>query len=815
MHRAPSQSEATFNSTTSVAGMKGQYTGPFYSVCRALLISPRKNSAAIFLFGVHFLQFFSLILNLNIDPWLSEKYFPDIRTYMNVLLPYWTAQSVQIVVLLVGGSLICLSLLALLLLNLNHHKQSTSQLRLPRSMRVIAFVFRLFQIPIAAVTLVTLSCVPSTSDQAFYPLTSIGGCWSWSFASLRLVAGILLLLLLLLSYVFDHLTRDTNLVSKFIFSQNYVNFSYFYVYLSKIAILAIFYLLPHRPFFFLCSFILSPVVLFLYLFRTSPYLYSKAVKIFGFVLGLWFAVGTSYAAFQVFNILNIDLSGVVVTLVFLLPAIISSILCSRILSISFRNSVSLVFPDQTISSTEQKLFGNAEDQSNSSDSEGSNHQSVANVDVPVNSWYQALRYTAFVRPYTKKQSAVEKGRSILEFYSSKFPETVELFLQRSAFDLYHVHDSLGANVILSQLKRLDVDLSFDQEFRMSFLEVQIDNLRRHQNTGLGDSDQYVQLQRSIRDAEEKLGEYLHSVFKFWTYLKKGRVQIDVLPKLTEEIKDKKLRVESVYNRLLNTYPESPEVMRTYATFSRDVLGDEELAASFTDRADLLSTPSSNDHGSSSLRSASVSGSIAAGKKASKKKRSKLQLLQSDLLTVSKSNEKGSSIEGFANGIKMAFIIIFVCALFSLISTEVSLNSVSNRILGLIESSHISLQSALLPLNLRQLYYSVENGIDSSQLNTFTIQTSQHLNYHFSRLTLGESYNSDVFQCPRTGTSPITAVDDMAVTSLITSPRIFVKLFRSSAPPVTGNKGYESMVVSFITHSISSCSCQKYRDQRLF
>ncbi|KAL0243266.1 hypothetical protein GEMRC1_005827 [Eukaryota sp. GEM-RC1] len=285
-----------------------------------------------------------------------------------------------------------------------------------------------------------------------------------------------------------------------------------------------------------------------------------------------------------------------------------------------------------------------------------------------------------------------------------------------------------------------------------------------------DSDQYVQLQRSVKDAQEKLADYLLSVVKFWTYLKKPRAQIDVLPKITEEIKNRKIAVEAIYNRLITSYPESPEVNRTYANFCRDVLGDEEFSAAYDDRADLLSAPSVNEGGSSSIRSASVNGSLV-GRKNGGKRKSKLQAMQSEWISLSKAEDKTSSIDGFARGITVCFIVISVCALLSLISTEISLNSVSNRILVLIESSHISFQSALLPFSLRQMMYSTMMGTDTTRLISFAIETSQHLNYHFSRVSLGESYNADVYQCPRVGTSKISAINDVEVVSLMTSPRI--------------------------------------------
>ncbi|KAL0243380.1 hypothetical protein GEMRC1_005941 [Eukaryota sp. GEM-RC1] len=408
----------------------------------------------------------------------------------------------------------------------------------------------------------------------------------------------------------------------------------------------------------------------------------------------------SFIIFNILELFNLSLPGIVITFLFVIPALTISPLLSFLLSKYYLQTMSLVFPESLLSTSEQKYFGKETLDHSGPRSSASDSVDSPTITIPVSHWIHAIR--------------------ILEFYSNRFPESVDLFLQRAAFDLDYVHDHLGANVILSQLKKMDTDFSIDQKFRIFALELEIDDLRRRQNTGMRDSDQYVQLQRSVKDAQEKLGEYLMS----------PRVQIDVLPKITEDIKNRKIAVETVYNRLITSYPESPEVMKTYANFCRDVLGDEELYVAYDDRADLLSAPSANDGASSSLRSASNNGSLVGRKKGGKRKKSRLQAIQSEWISLSKAEEKTSSIDGFSRGITICFIVIFVCGFLSLISTEVSLNSVSNRILVLIESSHISFQSALLPFSLRHLLYATSMGTDTASLNHLAIETSQHLNYHF-------------------------------------------------------------------------------------
>ncbi|KAL0244403.1 hypothetical protein GEMRC1_008487 [Eukaryota sp. GEM-RC1] len=778
----PSQTGTLHGPITSVT--YGVVSQAVVSFCQNVSQLSRRNSLALVVMYIQALQLISLNLNLHTSPWLSEKYFPDIRRFIHFGLPFWTQSSrTLLVTLFIGSALVCL-LFLFMIFNV-YNKEFISILRFPLLLKHLIYFFRIIQLPYASVLLLTLGC--TSIEPLFHPWTSTDGCWNLPAMSLRILAGLMLVLVLFQSYIFDCVSRDTNLISKFLFTQNHVTFSFFHVFLLQLSVLAVYYLLPHRPVLFLTCYSVAPVLLYIYCWIRIPFVHLKAYRYFGCFCGLWFSMSLSNIVFNILQLFNLSPPGIIVTMFYVLPALIISPLFAYLLTRSYTNTMALIFPESLLTKSEQKYFGKNTGSSDSSDSEANDddERKASDVVVPVPHWIHAFRYTTFIRPLGKRQN-IEKARRILEFYSNRFPNSVDLFLQRAAFDVYCVQDHLGANVILSHLKNMGSDISCDEKFRMFIIEMEIDNLRRRQSTGMRDSDQYVLLQRSVKDAQEKLKDYLLSVFQFWKYLKKANVQIEVLPKITEDIKNRKTSVETVYIRLIQSHPDSADVMRSYATFCSDVLGDEDLSAAYVERADLLSAPSTNDNASSSIRSASIGGSVVGGKTRSRRKKSRLQAMQAEWITMSKA-EDTSSIGGFSKGITLCFIVILACAFLSLISTEMSLNSVSNRMLVLVESSHISFQSALLPLSLRQLVYAKLAGTDISSLQNLAIETSQHLNYHFSRVSLGESYKSDVYQCPRVGTRRISAIDDDDVMSLMTLPRIFVQLFKNTNPVSTESK----------------------------
>ncbi|KAL0242897.1 hypothetical protein GEMRC1_005460 [Eukaryota sp. GEM-RC1] len=147
------------------------------------------------------------------------------RRFFHFALPYWTETSSNLTIALtIGSALVCL-LLVLVIINVHHHKESVSVLKYPFTLKVLIFLFQLVQIPFASVLLVTLGCTSEAS--IFHPWTSIGGCWNLVSMSLRVFAGVMLVVILFHSFIFDSLTRVTNLTSKYIFTQNHVQFSFF------------------------------------------------------------------------------------------------------------------------------------------------------------------------------------------------------------------------------------------------------------------------------------------------------------------------------------------------------------------------------------------------------------------------------------------------------------------------------------------------------------------------------------------------------------------------------------------------------------
>ncbi|KAL0243220.1 hypothetical protein GEMRC1_005781 [Eukaryota sp. GEM-RC1] len=224
MSNPPSQT-GSIRSSTNATRSYGVYTLSFVSFCQTVSQIPRRNTFAVIVLFVQCLQMLSLSLNMYISPWLSEKYFPDIRRFIHFGLPYWTESSSNLTIsLIIGSALVCV-LLLLVVINVYHHKESVSVLTYPFTLKVLVLLFRLVQIPYASVLLLTLGC--TSEDSFFHPWTSIGGCWSVVSMSLRAFAGVMLVTVLFLSFVFDNITRVTNLTSKYVFTQNHVQFSFF------------------------------------------------------------------------------------------------------------------------------------------------------------------------------------------------------------------------------------------------------------------------------------------------------------------------------------------------------------------------------------------------------------------------------------------------------------------------------------------------------------------------------------------------------------------------------------------------------------
>ncbi|KAL0228116.1 hypothetical protein RCL1_004259 [Eukaryota sp. TZLM3-RCL] len=759
----------------------------------------RSNTLRVSLYVLQFAQIIGFVLNIKVVPWLDAFYFPDIRPWFHALMvPFWSASSFNMsfaIFIYTSASIIALFLMIFMIQIGTTSRGLVTEFRFLKLYKFVNLLIQAFTLPLSASLFSLITCVSNPSSVPFTALSSSGGCWTTVNSAIRLGSFIFLLVLLGLNFISHLSSADTGPCSSSFFSTPQTHFSPFWLVSAQLVPLYVYFILPHRPLVFLFSFIITPLILYILFNRFLPFYRLNGLLVYSSGLITWISVGISFAFYSLFKYLNSPwINGLIVFLLFIIPIILLNAINFFIVSYRYKKFASLVPHLYRSISLNEEI---RDDSSASSD--GNQQHVVVNASKIENSEqkFESLLprkliptdvelYCRFLFPKPKKSIHRPLAKRIYDHYESVFQESVKLLLQRASFELFCAEDALAATVSLNKLKLYDFEPSFSTRYQIyNFLQC-VDVLRRTLNTGVSNAGSLAQMTVAIQDAEDAVSDCTRSIFKFWTVLMNPKMSIDILPLLTEELKVNRNSAESKYQKLLASYPDQPEVYRSYSNFARDVLSDEDLFVSLVEQAELLGN-TGHDSSSSGSKSAGGSLSFRSGHDRRTKKRGskrKSRLLQSELLHLTKGTDKRSSIDGLSRGIVVALIVIFVCAVICLLSVEFSLRSVGNRLLVLVESSHMSYQSALLPLSLRQYAASLGEklSLSAAEISFRTLQTSQHLLYHFNRIGIGKTYNGNIYECPRVRGRDISAINDPSVQRSIRESSIFTRIYRNSNPP---------------------------------
>ncbi|KAI9149816.1 hypothetical protein H9P43_009995 [Blastocladiella emersonii ATCC 22665] len=97
--------------------------------------------------------------------------------------------------------------------------------------------------------------------------------------------------------------------------------------------------------------------------------------------------------------------------------------------------------------------------------------------------------------------------------------------------------------------------------------------------------QYVEFQRSYTEAKRYHAKCVDSIQQFWVLLLSRRVQFKAFEASVRAIMTNTSRADEFYKQLLSRYPKAAHILQAYSDFSRLVLNDSELSATYSNLAE--------------------------------------------------------------------------------------------------------------------------------------------------------------------------------------------------------------------------------------
>ncbi|KAL0228913.1 hypothetical protein GEMRC1_013533 [Eukaryota sp. GEM-RC1] len=641
----------------------------------------------------------------------------------------------------------------------------------------------LFYIPLTSFILSLSFCSPQNDDVAldFRTLYNESNCWG--IQSIFIRSSLLLLLVFLFCCVLSyHLCcYDGNPCSKRPFARAYSHVQ-FWLFLSKSVLLLIYYFLPFRPWLFRTVYLFCSLFIPFLVITRLPFYKSTSNLRYVIFLSLWTATAFCYLINLIYisNHVTQSKQGSVVLLTWTFLVVLFSFIhylaCKNSINRYYRrplnNDVSSLAPNSLPSSNlYQNPFIGVLPDMDESDTYGTENELETETHEPLD--------TITNQP--------------IKLPPINFVWQVELFTRFLQPKPHRVENHLAVVSIKSLINALDCDLNLRHRFLLHYYQFYADNLRRRTNTGTEAANaqsSYI-LQKSLREARELHKDCLDCLIQFWKTLTVENARIAKLPLITDKLRSLKTSADNIFKLLLNSFPDSREVLSVYAKYIREINMDGETAKRIEDSVDMQSSSEgTSSRAPSQALSTDYTPSMSKGVRKKRKKRRML-------LEVGTDDQSHHHVERLSRIMLVSFTLVGVVTILSFIYFTNTLSDVSNRAQQLIESSHIlAVANKILPETQLLGYY----FDDGEQYKTQILEDAEHIGYHARRVFMGSDSltNTSSYICPRVNDAPLSEIHDELVSEFLMKPTFLSFSYSGTNPPVSHAKilNYWEIVLSY-------------------
>ncbi|KAL0228059.1 hypothetical protein RCL1_004202 [Eukaryota sp. TZLM3-RCL] len=725
-------------------------TDPRSGFCNALYrmyyCLAKSNFWSVLLFVIECLQIVGFVTRsvylhplFDLNPILYAVSLPfyDAESW---LLKYRLSALITVVVLLIIG----ISFLSVLYFFKN--KNATIPIGLYRFSRLFfEVVTSVLYIPGMSLILTGLNCsTDPIGSPAFVTLLS-SDCGTTKSYIITLLSIIFASLFLLISLIFLS-CYDSSFTSKRVFARTHHQ-SHFIMLLVKTFVLVMFFFFHARFWLFRSVYLLGALLATAAFYYRPPFLSLNSNLLVVGLLGMWSGNGVAFFLYSAFNLRGWN-SVVVNTFMFYILMVAGAFGVTFLTFKRFQKHLDLV------SSINSTLVVNkfVDEMGKLNIDADIDSIRLSDYDFSITSPYQIDLMTRAVFPKPLSSNLRSTLRIILSYGDFLFPDSLFMKILRLNFELSVTNDPITCASIISVIKKMDIELSFAQEYRLFCLDRQLESLRRAQSTGHNlDSSSFREFQVKQKEFNHLHKECLESLFFFWNSLAAQSVDLSTLPVLLNRVQEGKQKAEGLFNQLIQLQGDHSSVLLSYANFLREVDCDNEKSAFLEEQAGLLSASDRSSHSESS----SISGSIALSAKGLARKQKKRRLgsaVINNLSTGQKSQSK-SAIKTLKSSVVIAIIIMFALSFISWFLSTVILDTARRNVDVLYEASHVQHVGQLLKSKAFEAMLFYENfGLTEKvkDLARLISKEAEHSTLHLRRLVVATEEVLNTAVCPRAG-----------------------------------------------------------------
>ncbi|KAL0221234.1 hypothetical protein RCL1_001088 [Eukaryota sp. TZLM3-RCL] len=597
-------------------------------------------------------------------------------------------------------------------------------------------------IPFLSFFLSFLPCsVTSFGEPSFTPSLTSSFCSSGAGILIRIAAFILSIILILLAF-FWLCMLDDNHLSKRVFACSHTR-SHLRLLLTKVVILVSFFLFHHRYWVFRTIYLFGSLYVSFVFYKFMPF-YRRDVnlKVVG-LLGIW--TGNA-VAFYIYSIVDQFISP------------------GAIFNSSVFYGCSLVFAGAwfLLAWFRANRYENILDKIDSHFRSSGIIDEDSKLDVGFRADLLDLGSSCPKTPY--QLDLITRGigikptsspylatvTALFQYGELLFPESPLFFAMKLNFEINILKDHVAACVTFNNLKAIDLDFKFDEQYLSHKISHQLEQLRRLHSTGMTvDSTSFIHFQRQQKELSSLHKLTLEGLWTFWQVLASESVNLSVLPDILNRVQTSKRTLETMLQRLFQQHGDQRVLLEFYATFAKDIECDEEKSLLLLEQANLMND---SDH-SSSAGGSSVASGLASQKDRKGSKR-KFRLRSMSTMVTSSDKPEKSAIRNLKYAVTAALIIMFCLFAGSFFLSSTFLSETEKTMLFLFEGSHADFFSQYLGSTIFQSFLQSDDVTFPSRI----LRHAEHVSFHLKRLVLPDSGDANVNICSR-------STDDLPSSSL--------------------------------------------------
>mmetsp|Transcript_22762 Transcript_22762/g.38134 ORF Transcript_22762/g.38134 Transcript_22762/m.38134 type:complete len:614 (-) Transcript_22762:617-2458(-) len=184
-----------------------------------------------------------------------------------------------------------------------------------------------------------------------------------------------------------------------------------------------------------------------------------------------------------------------------------------------------------------------------------------------------------------REEWILRGSAIYKAGTDQFPKSGHVMLCYSNFCRHVLEDAQLELAFVERARHLE--LAFEERYEIYRKEKQREQERRLETSGEGVMDlaSYVEFQKNYKAAKQAHLITLKAIKLFWKALLNTEQAMNKLPEASRLIDLYETKAEKTYRALIDKYPKSVRVLRSFANFCETVKFDLDAAENYFRRAD--------------------------------------------------------------------------------------------------------------------------------------------------------------------------------------------------------------------------------------